>query len=715
MKRISPLALLLVVLVSCVDSPVDPTLGADGVPYPTLGGTDGSAGVVDTVFGPEVFVRPPFQPWNDFDLGDIYWGEIREFVVELEHYEGPFTVHIRNGDEQGKHKATSAWVLLNGKVVFQPRDFRWWKAHLSSDVELTENSKLRVRVAGLPGTQFTLWVEGRFKPGTARIGPEGGIVTSEDKSARLTIPEGALTDRVILSLAQVETSLPIVTALVTRVTGVYELRPHGIAFAIPARLTVTVPPSALGEVENPEQIQIFEVRPDLEAVVRTGSYADSYAGTVSTELRHFSYHTVLVPIMGLKPGLYPALVLNAPDKLDAGGDVGSAVSRALASWQTEVGKVNRTFRVFNQTSPGDGAYASPIRIEWVPFTAADLGLYGKGGFDWWLLEIRVFLNSEWQWYAGSTPRSGTVELQSYSVESAILHEFGHVLGLVHTNNRECQNGPQYPASCFAPPIMVPFPEATWWNYWRGGKRDLTALYPSDVERIRGLYHIANPSTNPEADYALDGSTTDASGNGHHAELWGAPFVYIADRLGNPAAALHFDAVDDSLNIPEGVVNGLATGTISFWLKLDDINRQYYVFSTKNWPDYGEYGMAFQFGGGTPEAGPVDKFYFQLNAEVCTFPSSCWVTPPAGTDFTQWHMYTFTWEYGLKRIYLDGALLAQDLPGPSASPSDGKLVFGSAHFVRNEMLKGSLDDVRIYTRQLSDAEVAGLYASSGSAP
>jgi len=211
-------------------------------------------------------------------------------------------------------------------------------------------------------------------------------------------------------------------------------------------------------------------------------------------------------------------------------------------------------------------------------------------------------------------------------------------------------------------------------------------------------------------YPLDGNAREATGTYPDGVLYGTQPA--ADRFGLSSAALHFDGLYDSLVMPAGIVNGLAEGTVSFWMKLDDINRQYYVFSTFNYPPLATYGMALQFGGGTPEAGPIDRFYFMLNAEACweNFTGGCYVFPPTGSAFTEWHLYTVTWANGMKRIYMDETLLSETT-GPSASPETGSLVFGATGRVRNEMLKGTLDDIRIYTTQLSAAEVATLFGGS----
>jgi hypothetical protein len=77
----------------------------------------------------------------------------------------------------------------------------------------------------------------------------------------------------------------------------------------------------------------------------------------------------------------------------------------------------------------------------------------------------------------------------------------------------------------------------------------------------------------------------------------------------------------------------------------------------------------------------------------------------------WHHVVYTWDGTTNRMYLDNtAQTSTTTAHQTASPDN--LYFGSYDGV-NELLSGSLDDVRVYNRALSAAEVSALF--TGNAP
>ncbi len=79
--------------------------------------------------------------------------------------------------------------------------------------------------------------------------------------------------------------------------------------------------------------------------------------------------------------------------------------------------------------------------------------------------------------------------------------------------------------------------------------------------------------------------------------------------------------------------------------------------------------------------------------------------PAGTVVKDvWQMLTFTFDKSIARFYKNGALIATKAGMPAPMPWRG---FSMTHW-----FNGGLDDVRLYDRVLSDAEVTKLYNSAG---
>src|SRR5438067_2463868 len=85
------------------------------------------------------------------------------------------------------------------------------------------------------------------------------------------------------------------------------------------------------------------------------------------------------------------------------------------------------------------------------------------------------------------------------------------------------------------------------------------------------------------------------------------------------------------------------------------------------------------------------------------------SPFDGTSFTgltgfnapvsEWHMYTATYGSGLFSLYVDGKVVSTS--SNTINSNTGPVNFGG--FV------GAIDDARVYSRALSAAEIASLYA------
>lgn len=79
------------------------------------------------------------------------------------------------------------------------------------------------------------------------------------------------------------------------------------------------------------------------------------------------------------------------------------------------------------------------------------------------------------------------------------------------------------------------------------------------------------------------------------------------------------------------------------------------------------------------------------------------TPPLAVE---WHHYAYTFDGQTHRLYVDGALANTGTAAPQTAPV-ASLSFGRWNGGPAEYFTGYLDEVRIYTRTLSDAEIAAL--------
>ena len=108
------------------------------------------AGQLDltTFFGPEVFIRGKGNPVT----------EIREFSTA--GFQGPYILHLQNGDEDGNNRVSIAKVWINGDMLFGPSDFSQQVSGYDLEIELNEQNLLEVQIASKPGSKLKIWIEG---------------------------------------------------------------------------------------------------------------------------------------------------------------------------------------------------------------------------------------------------------------------------------------------------------------------------------------------------------------------------------------------------------------------------------------------------------------------------------------------------------------------------------------------------------------------------
>lgn len=242
--------------------------------------------VLQNIWGPETFTRTTGAPVT-ID---------REFSIA--GFEQPFVLHLRSGDESGEKAAPVAWIFLNGDLLFGPSAFTGDPFQVEKEVDLTDPSTLSVKVAGGPGNEITVWVEGSPAVSSVDVGPAGGTYVFPD-GLTLSIPPGAV-DK-ITSIAIEDYSCENVEAIVRsqdatfKTNEKYCLRafralPTGFTFNLPVELEISLPnvrPNGVLEFISLDQ---DGYRLNYTTIEYSGALA-----TAKTTMEHFSEHAFLVP------------------------------------------------------------------------------------------------------------------------------------------------------------------------------------------------------------------------------------------------------------------------------------------------------------------------------------------------------------------------------------------------------------------------------------
>ena len=221
-----------------------------------------------------------------------------------------------------------------------------------------------------------------------------------------------------------------------------------------------------------------------------------------------------------------------------------------------------------------------------------------------------------------------------------------------------------------------------------------------------------PSDGLVAWYPLDGFASDAGTYQLDGALEG-PAV-AEDRHGNPYGALSFDGVDDRVSIPHSDLTNPSVLTLSVWFKDSDFSnsdgQQSQLISKR---EFTGWGNAYEFGIGYPinafPETPTIYSNFSVNGNHTIFHASDSIVE------NQWHQAVYSHGDDSLFIYLDGErVLAQTSPGPLPTNNELPTWFGGrpGDNGRN-FYSGLLDDIGIWNRVLSDAEVLALYLASTS--
>jgi hypothetical protein len=214
-----------------------------------------------------------------------------------------------------------------------------------------------------------------------------------------------------------------------------------------------------------------------------------------------------------------------------------------------------------------------------------------------------------------------------------------------------------------------------------------------------------------ANYLLDGNATDASNNKNNGIVEGA--VLTSDKLNASGKAYEFDGVNDYIRVPNTPsLNPVNAITVAAWYKTTP-----YVGS-------GNDGLVSK--GFTSHVAP----YYQYHLGVCG--SEYW-NAQSGFGFTislnntskgvstgsnfyklnEWYFVVGTYDGAAIKLYVNGVLV-NSLEATGAMKDYGMDLYiartgnKSDYYNTTFHLPGKVDDVRIYSRALSDKEILKLY-------
>ena len=216
----------------------------------------------------------------------------------------------------------------------------------------------------------------------------------------------------------------------------------------------------------------------------------------------------------------------------------------------------------------------------------------------------------------------------------------------------------------------------------------------------------NFTTGLVAYYPFTGNADSAVAGVNNGVVNGA--VLASDRHGSPNAAYFFDGVDDFITIGKNdAVFPNTTLTWSLWFKQSGNTATPILL----WDDDRQLGgdRFIHLGG---NAAPGDLTAYMDPNDPSRLDN--FVTATNVVSGAQWHHVVFAADSSGRKLYLNGVLVASLSTALGDHQGRSYLSIGSGHDGYIGYFHGLIDDIRIYNRALSAADVAALYASEAPA-
>ncbi|MBD3342372.1 MAG: hypothetical protein GF353_24945 [Candidatus Lokiarchaeota archaeon] len=227
----------------------------------------------------------------------------------------------------------------------------------------------------------------------------------------------------------------------------------------------------------------------------------------------------------------------------------------------------------------------------------------------------------------------------------------------------------------------------------------------DVDSVGIQVENSIPTQGLIAYYPFNGNALDETGNGNDGNVHGA--TLSNDRFNTPQKAYRFDG-DDYIYVNHSAyfdeIENYDSISLSVWIKV--IDWYYYFPDNPIFPILDKYESSIDFGWEFLIWSKHFQFYpSQDNTIVCYF--------DFGLNIWYHIVCVYKRNPGKFLVYVDNQLictktLTTDIFDTSGEP----LYIGYSKTGQDEFAIGLIDDIRIYNRDLSSAEVATLYTESG---
>ena len=194
-------------------------------------------------------------------------------------------------------------------------------------------------------------------------------------------------------------------------------------------------------------------------------------------------------------------------------------------------------------------------------------------------------------------------------------------------------------------------------------------------------------------YPLNNNANDSSGNGYNGTVNAT--TPAADRFGNQGKAFTFNGVNSSITTGISLLNNLTGLTATGWINPTALGTRIGFFGQN---DLFEFGFL--------DTTNMDAWLDRINKGVLV---------PTNGMLNSWHMVSATADLDSLRFYVDGVIMestALEVTSFGSINYDFNIGGGGIFDPTGNYFSGSIDDIRIYNRALTQAEIDTLFHEGG---
>jgi hypothetical protein len=233
------------------------------------------------------------------------------------------------------------------------------------------------------------------------------------------------------------------------------------------------------------------------------------------------------------------------------------------------------------------------------------------------------------------------------------------------------------------------------------------LFTSLAISLNALAQI--PTSGLAAYYPFTGNANDQSGNANHGIVSGA--ILTTDRFGNNNSAYEFNGTSSYITVADNANNDLdSLYTISAWYE------PYTGYGSGSAPNHTGNMIVNKWG-----YGGINNAQFMLGVNTAgiltsgnftyTVVANAFLLSTNIISINTWHHLLVTFKNNKLRFYKNGVLTDSLANVCNPQPSNYPLVIGREEYGNYGYQKGKIDDIRIYKRALSTAEIQLLFNES----